>query len=167
MSEKAQIKHLETLKEISSKLKTQNNRLCSYPFFIVYDRFYIPVAEGTCPITTNHDDDGGKAVYIHSDLDGQEFDSKEDLMKYARDNEYEDIDEDDIESFDVQYMDRFVSMFLTEDAAKDFLEYYGHHLSAPYIYGDSFYDNEEMRVVCESIASLTPEIPPHKNGVGY
>lgn len=168
---KKEIKHLEQLKEISKEMKTQDNRLASYPYFIVYSRRSIPVdAEYSPP--TSHAGENGRYIYTHYRLEDIAFASVDELMERAEQSNFFEFENGDhfregIKEIYIQDIDVLEGVFLTEKAAKNFIENNGHHLDRPYIYGESFSNNEEMRVVCEAIASLTPEIPPHKNGVGY
>lgn len=168
------MKHLEKLKDISKEMKVQDNRLSSYPYFIVYDRRSIPMNPDYSPITSNAGDNG-RTIYVHTELEDSEFDSVEELIEdgkasgYFESAEYEAIEQfkEEIREIYVQDIDVLKGVFLTEKAAKDFIDSQAHHLDRPYIYGESFYDNDEMRTVSEAIASLTPEVPPHPQGIGY
>lgn len=165
------MKHEEKLKEISKELKTQDGRHASYPYFVVYDRRPIPINPYYSPVTCNAGANE-RTIFVHSEFEGYEFENEGDLIAHAREEGYIDDDSeqdfiDEIKKLYVQDVDVLRGVFLTERGAKDFLESQAHHLSRPYIYGESFYNNDEMRIVCEAIASLTPQVPPHKNGIGY
>lgn len=160
------MKYQKEMTKLSKLMKTQDNRCGSYPFFIVYDRKHIPVDSDYSPILSCGDKQGIKTVFIYEEF---EADSFEELTNKMQDNDYdiEGFEQSDAHEIDVQYLDIFKTICLSAKAAEEYIKQHGHNLNDPFVYGHSFDGNEEMEMVSKAIASLTPKVPPHKNGIGY
>lgn len=124
------------VREISQRLRTQDNRCTDLPIFLVQAKRRIH------GLDTQYSDD---VVWVDSDgNDADETLHKELEAKY---------DETGDESLDgytrTSYIDiwEFKTACLTEQGAKDYIAQMAHHLNEPRIYVESGYRNDEWRDV--------------------
>jgi hypothetical protein len=149
---------MEYLKSISGNIKTQNNRRTTDPIFVVYQCKAVCIADGTTPYSRMSEYKVDyKKTWIEYKIDDENYshedDIDEDLAEHNKDLETP-LDKDDLETFEMGYVDDFVQAFFTEAEAQDFIDSNEYKLNHPFIYGESAYRNEEWKIIRKLLTNL-------------
>ena len=133
-----------TLKEISEKILTQDNRCTSQPLFVVFQKKRI---YGMDP---EYD---GPIVWIADDYEAEPDEHK----KLEEDYEINYVERDGWQRTSYIDIDVFVTACFTEDGAKAYIEINGHNLKEPFIYVETLHRNAEMNTVRDALKNIQNE----------
>lgn len=142
------------LQKMSSKMQSQDNRATAFIVFVVYQKESIYVGE---------DGDYDYTEIIET-LTGDfcSYKSKHEAKEELRKSGYDKISEDDLDIRYLKEIDKFVTLFFTEESAQRYIESNPHHLNKPYIYGESAYNNLDLKTIQRLLMN---GLDDHKNGV--
>lgn len=146
--------------DISSNLKTQDNRITADPLFVVFQK-------GTIVVDEDYDHD--RIVWV--DDEGNEADTEDaySLSAMRQDMESGSFMDDEIELIDedecrrewrrlaIKEVDEFVTACFTEVGAESYLKVNGHNLRKPYIFVTSLFRNMEMINLRNWLISCEPD----------
>lgn len=170
---------LDWLYKLSVEMNSQDNLCSSWPLYVVYDKEYIRVEDGEGDKTVYLDGDCEEHIDF-SDDENFEKDIRYAIKRYNDDFEEGDkeiITEEQIKSIledtwggrdimteklnysivSLKATDRFRESFFTRKAAENYISGISHHLTEPFVFVESAYNNYELRKIIKFISNLSDD----------
>lgn len=149
------------LYEMAEAMRTQNVHGTAHPVYCVKERS--PVYLDRYLDMSIPDLDYVKTVYANENDDEKTFyDTEEEVMEAAKENDY---DEDEVDIVEYHLYEQITThvWFFTEKEALDYIKEFPYRLDKPFMYVESAYNMESIKMLQDWIKSLNKD-SPSQNG---
>lgn len=164
---------MQTFNQLASEIAQQDNLGTQHPIFVVYDwdeiiidsnhgsgdmKFLYKPEEYSyedCVLMTAEEKEAQIQELIdEASLEYKEGEVPEEVLIRSQ---YEDL----FEEVDVQRVRRFINVFLTREAAQQFIDQNRYHYNEPHIFVDSAWRNDQLKSLIQAVFEASGTTVPH------